>query len=102
MLGYKLQGRIQSQKQIQKIKDRILAHVRLNVSDSSLYHSQMKARKSLKVKLDSLLKIGERIIIIKWSYNDSTFTSTAIATDKKGILYDPVGSNITLIRVKQP
>ena len=53
--------------------------------------------KTLKLQLDSIIKVGMDILELEWCYKGKTYYSTAIASNEQGgILYDHIGHMIIM------
>ena len=108
LIKYIYKGKIENQKQISELLEQMLSDeievvtyldginydiVPLKVvRENAKLRNMDDPRESLKVRLDSIIKLGMEVIDLEWSYKGRSVYSTAIASNKQGgILYDHIG-----------
>ncbi|MGX5690483.1 hypothetical protein [Arcticibacter tournemirensis] len=119
MTGYKEKEILASRPEIERFKNSLLTDEKVlpdyspvDLKDLQLIKIGEIKRKTSGVKhkaltyditgssvfLDSVVKIGQKIIEIAWENNGVPFTTQAVVDDKIGIIYDNLISNIMIIK----
>lgn len=117
LLSYREEYMLESQEQIVKLKQLLLAEdayfpiVEDNTRNYMFikrkdieYHEVYKNRYAFEVisrSLDSLLKIGDLVLMLTWEYRGETLYSLCIVDNQEGFVYDNVISHLFIVEERK-